>query len=100
MEHLKPRPLGTSRGPRHVEPRERVLVEWVASASPGDQIPEPWRWGHKPTWSVIMTLVDLGVIASPEPDTDMTALTREASAAARVWLHAHPADGGPGQASQ
>jgi len=94
MEHLKPRPVGKVQGPRHVEARERVLVEWVANATPGDQIPEPWRWASRPTWSVIITLVDIGVIPSPGSDVDMTVLTHEASVAARVWLEAHPADGG------
>ena len=100
MEHLKPRPVGTSRGPRRVEPRERALVEWVANASPGDRMPEPWRWAHKPTSSVIVTLVDLGVIARPEPGADITAWKQAASAAARVWLEAHPADGGLAPGSQ
>jgi len=48
----------------------------------------------------MITLVDLGVIKSPEPGTEMTVLTREASAAARVWLQAHPADGGSAPESQ
>jgi hypothetical protein len=92
MEHLKPRLAGTSRGQQRVEPRDRALVEWVANASTGDQIPEPWRWAHRPRWSVIISLVDLGVIASPEPGADLTVVARDASAAARAWLEAHPAD--------
>ncbi|MEA2198561.1 MAG: hypothetical protein QOJ25_2612 [Solirubrobacteraceae bacterium] len=68
-------------------------MEWVAGASPGDRIPEPWRWAHSPTRSVILTLVDLGVIAAPTPGTDLTVVVSEASAAAREWLEAHPTDG-------
>lgn len=69
-----------------------MLLEWVANASPGDQIPEPWRWSHKPTWSVIISLVSLGIIKTPQPGTEMAVLAGEASAAARAWLEAHPAD--------
>jgi hypothetical protein len=76
--------------PRHVRARDHALVEWVANASPGDRVPEPWRWARSPTRSVILTLVDLGVISQPEPGTDMTALVGEASAAARAWLETNP----------
>jgi hypothetical protein len=80
--------------PSHVTARDRALVEWVANASPGDRVPEPWRWARSPTRSVILTLVDLDVIEKPQLGTDMTALVGEASAAARAWLEANPADGG------
>jgi len=100
MDHVKPRPAGTSRGPRRVEARERALVEWVANASSGDPMPEPWRWAHKPTSAIIVTLVDLGVVARPAPGVEMTAWKGEASAAARVWLQAHPAEGGSVPGSQ
>jgi hypothetical protein len=69
-------------------------VEWVADATPGDRVPEPWRWARSPTRSVILTLVDLGVIENPELGTDVAVVVREASAAARAWLEAHPAEGG------
>jgi hypothetical protein len=35
--------------------------------------------------------MDLGVIAGPAPGTDLAVVVREASAAARAWLDAHPA---------
>ncbi|HWF73317.1 MAG TPA: hypothetical protein VG186_08230 [Solirubrobacteraceae bacterium] len=73
-------------------------MQWVAEATPGDRVPEPWRWARSPTRSVILTLVDLGVIEKPQPGTDMTELVTEASAAARAWLDEHPADGGPAPA--
>jgi hypothetical protein len=69
------------------------LVQWVADASPGDRVPEPWRWARSPTQSVILTLVDLGVIAIPKPGTDLKVVVSEASTAARTWLEAHPAKG-------
>lgn len=71
--------------------RDRALVEWVADASPGDRVPEPWRWARSPTRSVILTLVDLDVIVNPKPGTDLDVVVREASEAARAWLDAHPA---------
>jgi hypothetical protein len=70
-------------------------VEWVADASPGDRVPEPWRWARSPTRSVILTLVDLGVIKPPKLGTALSVVVSEASAAARAWLEAHPAVGGP-----
>lgn len=68
-------------------------MQWVADASPGDRIPEPWRWARSPTQSIILTLVDLGVIALPRPGTDLTVVVSEASAAAKTWLEAHPIKG-------
>lgn len=73
-----------------VRPRDRELVEWVANATPGDKIPEPWRWASSPTRSIILTLVDLEVIPRPAPGTDLTVVVTEASAAAVAWLEAHP----------
>jgi hypothetical protein len=69
------------------------LVQWVADASPGDRIPEPWRWARSPTQSIILTLVDLGVIAAPKLGTDLKMVVGDASTAARTWLEAHPAKG-------
>jgi hypothetical protein len=91
MDPMMPRPAGTSPPQHQVRPRDRALVEWVAEATPGDKIPEPWRWAKSPTQSVILTLVDLEVIAKPEPGTELTAVVTEASVAARAWLDAHPA---------
>ena len=33
----------------------------------------------------------LGVIDRPDPDASLASIARDASAAARVWLEAHPA---------
>jgi hypothetical protein len=91
MDPLLPRPAGTSpREALRVSPRDRALVEWVANATPGDKIPEPWRWASSPTRSIILTLVDLEVIPTPAPGTDLNVLVTEASAAAVAWLEAHP----------
>lgn len=98
-DNLKPRLAGTSREHR-LNPQERMLVEWVATASPGDRIPEPWRWAHKPTWSVVITLVSIGLIESPGEGRDITEVVSEARVAAQAWLQAHPADGGPALAPQ
>jgi len=72
-----------------VKQRDRALVEWVANASAGDRVPEPWRWAPRPTHSVILTLIDVGVIVNPPPGSDQAAVVREASAAARTWLDEH-----------
>jgi hypothetical protein len=93
MDYPTPRQAGRSPEPPRVRSRDRALVEWVADAAPGDRIPEPWKWARSPTRSVILTLVDLGVIAHPEPGTDLSVVVSDASAAARSWLGAHPADG-------
>jgi hypothetical protein len=98
MDHPMPRRDGTSLRQGQVRARDRALVEWVADASPGDRLPEPWRWARSPTRSVILTLVELGVIPTPEPGTDMSVLVAAASTAARAWLDAHPAEGGPARA--
>jgi hypothetical protein len=93
MDPLTPRRDGKPVGQTGVNSRDRSLVEWVADAAPGDRVPEPWRWARSPTQSVILTLVDLGVITSPTPGTELGVVIREASEAARAWLGAHPADG-------
>jgi len=74
---------------RHVR-GDWVLVEWVAEAKPGDPFPEPWGNAHAPLQAMIGRLVELGVIAIPAPDTDVATIAAEASAAARLWLQAHP----------
>jgi hypothetical protein len=94
MDHMMPRQAGDNPPRWRVRSRDRALVEWVAAATPGDRIPEPWRWAQHPTQSVILTLVDLDVLEPPKPGTDLTVLLREASAAARSWLEAHPAEEG------
>jgi hypothetical protein len=77
--------------PPRVMLRDRLLVEWVANAKVGDPFPEPWSNAMSPRESIIRTLVMLGVIALPAPDTSMAAVAQEASAAARAWLERHPA---------
>jgi hypothetical protein len=81
-----------SPGPERITPYDRALVEWVANASVGDRIPEPWKWASSPTQSVILRLVDLRVIKAPAQGTDNGDVVREAAVAARAWLEAHPRD--------
>ena len=71
--------------------RERLLIEWVAQASVGDPFPEPWRHARDPPESIIRTLVELGVMARPAPDTRPDEIARGARDAARAWLEEHPA---------
>ncbi len=92
MDHLRPRPAGAEPPARQVQPRERALIEWVATSAPGDRVPEPWRWARSPTESVLLILFDLGVIDRPAPDADRAALVRDAAAAAQAWLDEHPPD--------
>jgi hypothetical protein len=75
---------------RPLKPTELALVQWVAQASVGDQLPEPWRWARNPMESVIRMLVDLEVMAYPPPGTEWAAVAQEAAAAARRWLDDHP----------
>jgi hypothetical protein len=77
--------------PSRVMLRDRLLVEWVASAKPGDPFPEPWSNAMSPRESIIRTLVMLGVIELPATDASMAAVAQEASVAARAWLERHPA---------
>jgi len=70
--------------------RDRLLVEWVASAKVGDPFPEPWSNAMNPRESIIRTLVMLGIIRLPPPDADMAAIAEEASVAARAWLERNP----------
>lgn len=69
---------------------EWLLVQWVATAQPGDPFPAPWCHAHDPLGTMIGQLVDIGVIAQPSPGTDVATIARDASAAARVWLERHP----------
>ncbi len=98
MDHLLPRQVGATGPaeprPRRVRARDRELIEWVAAAAPGDRVPEPWRWARSPTRSVLLILADLGVIPTPVPGADVTALVRDAAVAARAWLEANPPDRG------
>ncbi|HEV2786563.1 MAG TPA: hypothetical protein VGV67_09265 [Solirubrobacteraceae bacterium] len=77
--------------PDPVRLSDRLLVEWVAQAKPGDPFPEPWCQAHAPLKSMVTQLVELGVIAPPPPDASVAEIARDATAAARVWLEEHPA---------
>jgi hypothetical protein len=79
-----------SPGPAHITPHDRALVEWVANASVGDRIPEPWKWASQPFQSVVLRLIDLRVIAAPAQGADRGEVVREAAVAARAWLERHP----------
>jgi hypothetical protein len=67
-----------------------LLVEWVATAKPGDPFPEPWCHAHSPLQSMIFQLRELGVIEPPAAGTDVATIAREATAAARRWIEEHP----------
>jgi hypothetical protein len=79
--------------PDPVRPSDRALVEWVASATPGDQFPEPWAQAHSPLQSIIAHLAELGVMELPAQGTDIPTVARDATAAARDWLERNPAAG-------
>jgi hypothetical protein len=79
--------------PDPVRPSDRALVEWVATAKPGSQYPEPWSQAHSPLQSIIAHLAELGVMDLPEPGTDIATVAREATAAAKAWLERHPVAG-------
>ena len=85
-----------------VTPRDRLLVEWVAQAKVGDELPPPWSYSRTPLYSVVRTLMLIGVIGKPDPDTPLATVAQEASVAARAWLEANPpaplADAPPSQA--
>lgn len=98
MDDPVPRQAGRSLVPPVMRPQERELVEWVANASPGDRIPEPWSYAHSPRRSIILTLINLKVMAVPEPGADPQVVVEQASAAARAWLKAHPEEPGEDQA--
>ena len=76
-----PEPVGLS---------DRLLVEWVAKAAPGDAFPEPWCHAHSPLRSMVSHLVELGVLQPPAPDTPVATIAKDATAAAKRWLEQHP----------
>lgn len=82
--------------PVRVSKRDRMLIEWVAKAKVGDTLPEPWSYARSPLESVIRNLAILGVIERPGPDDTWASMAPRASAAARSWLEAHPADADSG----
>lgn len=82
--------------PERITLSDRLLVEWVAAAKPGDAFPEPWCHAHAPLRAIVRQLVELGVIAQPAADATAAEIARVASAAAPGWLEAHPPDSGPG----
>jgi hypothetical protein len=73
-----------------VSAKDRHLVEWVAQATVGDQIPAPWCYASRPLESMVRTLAILGVIPSAAQGSDWAAIARGAGPAAREWLAAHP----------
>jgi hypothetical protein len=75
---------------------DRLLVEWVAAAKPGDAFPEPWCHSHAPLRAIVRQLVELGVIAQPAADASHAEIARVASEAAPAWLEAHPPHQGAG----
>jgi len=90
-EPPQPEPGRPLDGPQRVPLRDRLLVEWVASAKVGDPFPQPWSNAMNPRASIIRTLVMLDVIPLPPPDANMAAIAEEASVAARAWLERNPA---------
>lgn len=72
---------------RHADWR---LVQWVATAKPGDPFPEPWCHAIKPLQTIVHQLAELGVIEPPAPGTDVATIARESTAAAKRWLELHP----------
>lgn len=89
-ERAQPQPVRPLDEPPRVALRERLLVEWVASAKVGDPFPEPWSNAMNPRESIIRTLVMLRVIELPAAGADIAAVAREASVAARAWLERNP----------
>ncbi len=82
--------------PERVMLSDRLLVEWVAGAKPGDAFPEPWCHAPAPLRAIVRQLVGLGVIDQPAPEAGHAEIARVASAAAPGWLAAHPPREGPG----
>lgn len=76
--------------PDDIRLSDRLLVEWVARAKPGDPFPEPWCNAHSPLKSIVSQLVELGVIEPPAPGTPVATIARDATAAAKAWLEQHP----------
>ncbi|HEX4364844.1 MAG TPA: hypothetical protein VHZ75_09875 [Solirubrobacteraceae bacterium] len=76
---------------------DRLLVEWVATAKPGDPFPEPWSHSHAPLRSIVRQLVGLGIIAQPAADASVAEIARVSTAAAKLWLDAHPPQQRPGE---
>lgn len=79
--------------PPRLTATERSLVEWVAQASTGQPLPEPWRWARNPMESVIRTLVEAGVMEPFPAGTEWASVADDAAAASRRWLAEHPGDG-------
>jgi len=76
--------------PDRVRLGDWLLVEWVATAQPGDAFPEPWCHAHAPLQSMIFQLTELRVIERPAPETPVAQVAREATAAAQRWIAEHP----------
>lgn len=67
-----------------------LLVEWVATATPGDPFPEPWCQAHSPLRSMIQQLVELGVMTPPRADASVAQIAAAATAAAKAWIGQTP----------
>jgi hypothetical protein len=90
-------PSSTGAVPDRVRLSDRLLVEWVATAKPGDPFPEPWCQAHAPLRAIVSQLVGLGIIAQPARDATVAEIARVSTAAAKVWLAAHPPEQRPGE---
>jgi hypothetical protein len=82
-----------------VSAKDRALVEWVAGASVGDTIPQPWCYASRPLESIVRTLATLGVIERAPQGSDWAAIARTAGPHARAWLERNPPAGGGGAAT-
>jgi hypothetical protein len=67
-----------------------LLVEWCATAKPGDPFPEPWSHAHSPLRSMIHQLVELGVMVPPANDASVAQIAKDATAAAKTWIEQTP----------
>jgi len=76
--------------PDPIRRSDRLLVEWVAGASPGDPFPEPWTHAHSPLQSMVSHLVELGVLEQPAPGAPVATIASDATAAATAWLERNP----------
>lgn len=76
--------------PSQVSLKDRYLVEWVAQASVGDQMPAPWCHARSPLESIVRTLATIGVIDRAPPGSDWAAIARGAGPLAREWLERNP----------
>jgi hypothetical protein len=72
--------------------KDRFLVEWVANAKVGAQIPAPWCYANHPLESIVRTLAGLRIIDPAPEGSDWAAIARSAGPKAREWLQRNPPD--------